>query len=102
MDDLQFEVRRSARRKTLQITVDRGGELVITAPEGCDPGLMEEFVREKRFWLYTKLAEKEALHQPVEAKEFVSGEGFPCFAKLERFCGNLCLELLSLRASSVA
>jgi hypothetical protein len=68
----------------LQITVDRGGELVLTAPEGCDPRIMEDFVREKRFWLYTKLAEKEALRRPVDAKEFVSGEGFPYLGRSHR------------------
>ncbi len=49
VDDLELEVRRSARRKTLQLTVDRGGELVLTVPVGCDTSLMEDFVREKRF-----------------------------------------------------
>ena len=53
VDDLRFEVRPSVTRTTVQITVDRGGEQVITAPEGCNAAVMEEFVREKRFWLYT-------------------------------------------------
>jgi len=75
VDDLQFQVRWSPRRKSLQLTVDRGGELIISAPEGCAPAQLEEFVREKRFWLYTKLAEKEALRRPAPPKEFVSGEG---------------------------
>lgn len=30
---LDFEVRRSSRRKTLGLTVDRAGELVVHAPE---------------------------------------------------------------------
>ncbi len=34
-------------------------------------------MREKRFWLYTKIAEKEARHQTLDAKEFVTGEGLP-------------------------
>jgi hypothetical protein len=34
--DLQFLLKRSTRRKTLQITVDRGGELLISAPPGVD------------------------------------------------------------------
>jgi len=84
VDDLRFEVRWSPRRKTLQLTVDRGGELLISAPEGCDPALLEDFVREKRFWLYTKLAEKEALRRPVSPKEFVSGEGFPYLGRSYR------------------
>ena len=74
VDDLSFEVRRSPRRKSVQITVDRGGELVLSAPEGCATATMASFVREKRFWIYSKLAEKDALHAP--AKSYVSGEGF--------------------------
>jgi ribosomal protein L18 len=33
----RFEVRRSAAPHLVQITVDRGGELVLIAPEGCRP-----------------------------------------------------------------
>jgi len=69
-------VRRSARRTSLQITVDRGGELLLSAPEGCSTRAMEQFVREKRFWIYSKLAEKDALGPPTPKKQLVSGEGF--------------------------
>jgi predicted metal-dependent hydrolase len=56
--------------------VDRGGELVLSAPPGVADEELSDFVREKRFWLYTKIAEKEAHQQPIGDKEFVSGEGF--------------------------
>jgi len=39
--------------------------------------MLETFVREKRTWIYRKLAEKELLRQPLAAKQYVSGEGFP-------------------------
>lgn len=84
VDDLTFEVRRSTRRKTLEITIDRGGELIIASPPGVADDVLAEFVREKRFWLYTKLAEKEAFRQPVAGKEFVSGEGFPYLGRSYR------------------
>lgn len=84
VDELQFEVRWSHRRKTIEITVDRGGELIVSAPKGCDPAAIEAFVRDKRFWLYTKLTEKEALRHPIAAKEFVSGEGFPYLGRSYR------------------
>jgi predicted metal-dependent hydrolase len=74
--DLSFEVRRSARRGSVQITVDRGGELILSAPEACPTAKMTSFVREKRFWIYTKLAEKEVLRAEASARQFVSGEGF--------------------------
>jgi predicted metal-dependent hydrolase len=76
VDDLRFEVRRSPRRTSVQITVDRDGELLLSAPESCSTRVMEKFVREKRFWIYTKLAEKEVLASSVPRKQFVSGEGF--------------------------
>jgi len=85
VDDLHFEVRRSARRKSVQVTVDRAGELVLSAPEAYPIEKMEAFVREKRFWIYTKLAEKERLRSvPPSPKECVSGEGFPYLGRSYR------------------
>ena len=46
LDDLKIEVRWSPRRRTLGLTVDRGGELIVHAPVGSDPSLLEAFVRE--------------------------------------------------------
>ena len=82
--DLRFEVRRSPRRKSVQITVDRSGELILSAPDGCPSPTMAAFVREKRFWIYTKLAEKEALRAETTPKRYVSGEGFPYLGRSHR------------------
>lgn len=76
VDDLTLEVRRSERRRTLGLTVDREGELVLAAPTTADEATLSAFVREKRFWIYQKLAEKAELHHPVPRKTFVDGEGF--------------------------
>ncbi len=76
VDDLAFELRLSRRRRTVQITVDRGGELVLAAPRGTDENELRRFVREKRYWIYTKLAEKAQLQRAIPKKEFVDGEGF--------------------------
>jgi predicted metal-dependent hydrolase len=76
IDDLTFELRRSERRKTVGITVERNGELILTAPPDCSLVLIEQVARDKRFWIYTKLAEKELLCQPPPEREYVSGEGF--------------------------
>lgn len=82
--DLSFEVRRSPRRRSVQITVDRGGELLLSAPELCSTSVMEQFVREKRFWIYTKLAEKDALRADTPSKHYVTGEGFPYLGRSYR------------------
>jgi predicted metal-dependent hydrolase len=76
IDDLQFSIRRSARRKTMQITVERDGRLIVSAPPVVSETQLREFVQEKRFWIYTKLAEKDRLKRAVPRKEFVGGEGF--------------------------
>jgi hypothetical protein len=76
VDDLTFELRLSTRRKTLQITVERDGQLVLTAPECVEKDTMRAFVREKRYWIYKKLAEKAQLQRVIPRKEFVDGEGF--------------------------
>lgn len=76
VDDLRFVLRRSARRKTMQITVERDGELVLSAPPEVDEAALRAFVLEKRFWIYTKLAEKDRLQRRLPRKQFVDGEGF--------------------------
>ena len=74
VDDLTFEVRRSSRRRTLEIIVDRGGELVIAAPDSVGDEVLEAFVKEKRFWLY-RLRPEHALDVPVMSAESGSVAG---------------------------
>lgn len=76
VDDLQLTLRRSARRRTMQITVERDGALVLTAPPDADEARLRAFVQQKRFWIYSRLAEKDRLPAPLPRKEFVGGEGF--------------------------
>jgi len=76
VDDLQFAVKRSMRRRTLQITVERDGSLRLAAPPDVEESVLRDFVVEKREWIYTKLAEKARLQRQVPAKQFIDGEGF--------------------------
>lgn len=76
VDDLAFIIQRSPRRKTLQITVERNGDLIMSAPPSVKTTKLRDFAIEKRFWIYTKLAEKDRLHRKTPRKEFVAGEGF--------------------------
>ena len=76
VDDLHFDVVLSARRRTIEVSVERDGALVLRAPERATAPRLEAFIRQKRPWIYRKLAEKKTLHHTVPAKEFVSGEGF--------------------------
>jgi predicted metal-dependent hydrolase len=73
---LDFEVQRSGWRRSIGITVDRDGSLIVNAPRGCDKDQLVAFAHEKRMWVYKKLAEKDLLLSHRPAKDFVSGEGF--------------------------
>lgn len=84
VDDLHLTIRRSAQRRTLQITVERTGELILSAPPTVGIDRLRDFVSAKRFWIYTKLAEKDQLHRKVPRKEFVAGEGFPYLGRSHR------------------
>jgi predicted metal-dependent hydrolase len=96
VDDLTFDLRRSPARKTLRLTVDRGGELLLTAPDDLPVEQIESFAREKRFWIYTKLAQKDRLMRPKVQKEYVSGESFHYLGRTHR------LRLLRLESADAA
>ncbi len=83
-DDLTFELRESAQRRTLEIIVDRDGSLVLAAPPGVPMEALEQFVDENLVWVYTRLAEKEAQARPKSPREYVSGEGFPYLGRSYR------------------
>ena len=82
--DLMFLLHRSSKRKTIGITVERNGELVLAVPSNFPVDQVEGIAQEKLFWIYRKLAEKEMLQKPVKPKEYVSGEGFYYLGKSYR------------------
>lgn len=84
LGDLQFDVRRSDRRRTLGLTVERDGSLVLSAPAGVADVRLERFAKQKRLWIYEKLAAKEALPPALPVRKFVTGEGFPYLGRSHR------------------
>ena len=76
VNDLKFELRRSSARRALEITVDRGGELILSAPPEVSVAMLRDFVHRKRMWVYKQLAKKDALGLHTRTKEYVDGEGF--------------------------
>lgn len=73
---LLFEVRRSARRRSLGLTVDRGSELVVHAPVDVARDDLICWARSKLLWVHRKLAIKHELEARVRSPEYVTGESF--------------------------
>ena len=78
IDNLTFDVRRSKRRSTVGVTVERNASLVLHLPDGFPLQDAEPLVRSKLVWIHQKLIGKQ---KPPDEEifrhpEFVDGEGF--------------------------
>ena len=73
---LRFEVRRSERRKTLGLTVDRAGDLVAHVPAETSEPELSRWISSKLLWVHRKLALKDEAAPKIHAPEYVSGEAF--------------------------
>ena len=81
LDGLTFEVRRSARRRTLTLTVDRGGQLVMHAPQHADRPELAIWAGRRLLWVHRTLAQKEQSRAVQAVPEYVAGEAFRYLGK---------------------
>lgn len=76
MSDLQYNIARSARRKTVTITVERDRTIMVRVPEEMSDDAIDQIVIAKRHWIFAKLRSpqkyEELRHPP--GKEVVNGE----------------------------
>lgn len=70
---IPFAVHRSARRKTVALTM-HDGHLVVTAPEGVPLGRLKDVVRQKARWVVERQRRAAEAEPPVPEREFVTGE----------------------------
>ena len=74
--DLSYEIRRSAKRKNVTITVERDRTVVVHAPDDVPEDKLRQLVDSKRQWLFEKLNDAQK-YQPLPhapGKELVNGE----------------------------
>ncbi len=76
VDDVTFAVRRSARRRTIGISIPREGLPVVAAPPRCSRRTLEAALRGKLPWVRRKLGERDALAQ-LPPHRYETGERFP-------------------------
>lgn len=78
VDDLTFDVRRSKRRSTVGVTVERNASLIVHLPVDFPLDDAESLVRSKLVWVHQKLIEKQRPFDEAifRIPEFVDGEGF--------------------------
>jgi predicted metal-dependent hydrolase len=71
-----YSIRRSARRRTVSITVDPRDEVVLLAPVGIPVDRLDRVVHRKARWIVGKLHRGASLPTALPRREFVSGETF--------------------------
>lgn len=78
IDDLTFFIKRSTRRKTIGLTVERDRSLVAHLPQHVDLDQAAALIRRRLAWVHQKLAEHVSTGPDgvFRRPEFVDGEGF--------------------------
>jgi len=64
------------RRKTIGITIDRNGEVRVSAPLGISERQIRETVQKKAGWIIKKVSEVIERNSNLICRQFVSGEKF--------------------------
>ena len=72
---LPYAIRRSARRKkTVAVTVDPAGDVLLVAPESFSTSRLDAVVRRKAAWIVRRRRHVQSHDPPPSSREFVSGE----------------------------
>jgi hypothetical protein len=74
MTPIPYVIRRTGREKTVALTIEGRGKLVVTAPEGVSVDRLNGIVRRKAPWVVKRIRRVSDLPPPPSEREFVSGE----------------------------
>src|SRR5450759_5161464 len=81
---LDIHIRRSERRQTIGLTVERDGSVIATVPPTLPLAEVERQLRARELWLHSALARRASLAPAAPTKQYVSGEGFLCLGRAYR------------------
>jgi hypothetical protein len=73
---LHVEVRRSARRRRVDLIIERDGQVVAAVPQHLPEADIAQILRDKQTWIYVTLDRKRRTEPAPPPKDYVSGEGF--------------------------
>lgn len=74
--EFKYSVKRSNRRRTADIVVERDGQVLVRLPERFPDVFADKLISQKRYWVLKSLAEWRAMNSRRVRREFRSGEGF--------------------------
>jgi hypothetical protein len=71
---IPYAIRRTDRERTVALTIEARGKLVVSAPGGVSIDRLNRIVREKAPWVIRRARRVSDLPPPPSKREFVSGE----------------------------
>lgn len=79
--DFSYQVRISARRKTLSITVHRDNRVIVHAPATCPKASIARFIEQKSDWVRKTFETNLLKRRQVVERKFETGDRLPYLGK---------------------
>jgi len=73
---IPYRIVRSARRRTVSLTIEARDGLIVTAPETAPIAKLDAIVKAKATWVVSRMRLRDELPPALTSREFVSGESF--------------------------
>lgn len=76
LDNININVEKTDRRKTVSIFIERDGSVRVLAPLSASDEIIEAAVKAKEYQIFTKLAKWKELNQGKVKRAYVNGQSF--------------------------
>lgn len=74
--ELDIEIKRSKRRKTITVNIERDGSINAVAPYDCDEGTIRQELEAHEHLIYKRVAHHTAVNKAHINRSFVNGQSF--------------------------
>ncbi|WP_320112297.1 SprT family zinc-dependent metalloprotease [Draconibacterium orientale] len=81
LGEININIEKTERRKTVSIFIERDGSVRVLAPKGASDELIENAVKSREYQIFTKLAKWKELNQGKVKRRYVNGQSFLYFGR---------------------
>ena len=74
--ELDIEIKRSKRRKTITVNIERDGSVNAVAPYDCDEDIIRKELEAREYLIYKHVANRKAVNKEYINRTFVNGQSF--------------------------
>ena len=74
--DLEIEIKRSKRRKTITVNIERDGSVNAVAPIDCDDETIRKELEAREYLICKHVANRKAVNKAYINRNFVNGQAF--------------------------